>query len=97
MKHELVQLAGKIDSEFIDSEIASLYSDGGRPGIATQFVIGLFLLIRGHSPVDRARRKEAARRSPSPPTVRKAARESPDPLRQRPGVENVTPPAASPA
>src|SRR5262249_12319033 len=25
-------------------EIASLYSEGGRPGIATQFVIGLFLL-----------------------------------------------------
>src|SRR5262245_38072112 len=29
---------------FIDGEIAPLYSDGGRPGIATQFVIGLFLL-----------------------------------------------------
>ena len=42
MKHELVQLAGKIDWEFIDGEIAPLYSDGGRPGIATQFVIGLF-------------------------------------------------------
>jgi len=39
-----VQLAGKIDWEFIDGEIAPLYSDGGRPGIATQFVIGLFLL-----------------------------------------------------
>ena len=44
MRHELVQLAGKIDWEFIDGEIAPLYSDGGRPGIATQFVIGLFLL-----------------------------------------------------
>src|SRR4051795_3490651 len=44
MKHELVQLAGKIDWEFIDGEIAPLYSDSGRPGIATQFVIGLFLL-----------------------------------------------------
>lgn len=42
MRHELVQLAGKIDWEFIDGEIAPLYSDGGRPGIATQFVIGLF-------------------------------------------------------
>ena len=42
MKHELVQLAGKVDWEFIDGEIAPLYSDGGRPGIATQFVIGLF-------------------------------------------------------
>ena len=38
MRHELVQLAGEIDWEFIDGEIAPLYSDGGRPGIATQFV-----------------------------------------------------------
>src|SRR5499426_206911 len=44
MKHELVQLAGKIDWDFIDGEIAPLYSDTGRPGIATRFVIGLFLL-----------------------------------------------------
>ena len=36
MRHELVQLAGKIDWDFIDGEIAPLYSDGGRPGIATQ-------------------------------------------------------------
>ena len=35
MKHELVQLAGKIDWEFIDGEIAPLYSDQGRPGIET--------------------------------------------------------------
>ena len=33
MRHELVRLAGKIDWEFIDGEIAPLYSDGGRPGI----------------------------------------------------------------
>src|SRR5207249_3295207 len=44
MRHELVQLAGKIDWDFIDGEIALLYSDSGRPGIATRFVIGLFLL-----------------------------------------------------
>src|SRR3984893_1247588 len=44
VRHELVQLAGKIDWEFIDGEIAPLYSDGGRPGIATQFVIGFFFL-----------------------------------------------------
>jgi len=31
MKHELVQLAGKVDWEFIDREIAPLYSDKGRP------------------------------------------------------------------
>jgi IS5 family transposase len=40
MKHELVQLAGKIDWEWIDGEIAPLYSDKGRPGIETRFVIG---------------------------------------------------------
>ena len=43
MKHELVQLAGKIDWDWIDREIAPLYSDKGRPGIATRFVIGLLL------------------------------------------------------
>src|SRR5262249_1751554 len=44
MRHELVQLAGKIDWKFIAGEIAPLYSEGGRPGIATQFVIRLFFL-----------------------------------------------------
>ena len=44
MKHELVQLAGKIDWAWIDGEIAPLYSDKGRPGIETRFVIGLRLL-----------------------------------------------------
>ena len=29
---------------FIDGEIAPLYSDQGRPGIETRFVIGLLLL-----------------------------------------------------
>lgn len=43
-KHELVQLAGKIDWAWIDAEIAPLYSDKGRPGIASRFVIGLLLL-----------------------------------------------------
>ena len=44
LKHELVQLAGKIDWAWIDGEIAPLYSDKGRPGIETRFVIGLLLL-----------------------------------------------------
>jgi IS5 family transposase len=44
MKHELVQLAGKMDWDFIDREIAPLYSDKGRPGIETRFAIGLLLL-----------------------------------------------------
>ena len=56
MRHELVQFAGKIDWEFIDGEIAPpLYSDGGRPGIATQFVIGLFLLKHIYVTVRRRR------------------------------------------
>jgi hypothetical protein len=44
MKHELVQLAGKIDWDWIDREIAPLYSDNGPPGIETRFIIGLLLL-----------------------------------------------------
>jgi transposase, IS5 family len=44
MKHELVQLAGKIDWDWIDSEVAPLYSENGRPGIETRFMIGLLLL-----------------------------------------------------
>src|SRR5262245_44532381 len=44
MRHALAQPAGKVDWDFIDGEIAPLYSDCGRPGIATRFVIGLFLL-----------------------------------------------------
>jgi IS5 family transposase len=43
-KHELVQLAGKIDWAWIDAEIAPLYSDKGRPEIESRFVIGLLLL-----------------------------------------------------
>lgn len=44
MKHELVLLAGKIDWDWIDSEIAPLYSENSRPGIETRFMIGLLLL-----------------------------------------------------
>jgi transposase, IS5 family len=44
LRHELVRLAGRIDWEWIDDEIAPLYSDKGRPGIETRFVIGLLLL-----------------------------------------------------
>src|ERR1700740_3663333 len=44
MKHELVQLAARIDWGWIDREVAPLYSDNGRPGIETRFVIGLLLL-----------------------------------------------------
>jgi len=44
LKHELAQLAGKIDWDWIDGEIAPLYSENGRPGIETRFAIGLLLL-----------------------------------------------------
>ena len=45
LRHELAQLAGKIDWDWIDGEIAPLYSDQGRPGLPTRFAIGLLLLI----------------------------------------------------
>src|SRR5262245_44118158 len=41
MRHELVQLAEKVDWDFLDGEIAPLYSDNGRPGIEARFVIGV--------------------------------------------------------
>jgi transposase, IS5 family len=44
LRHELVQLGARIDWDWIDREIAPLYSDKGRPGIASRFVIGLLLL-----------------------------------------------------
>ena len=44
LKHELAQLADKIDWDWIDGEVAPLYSDKGRPGIETRFAIGLLLL-----------------------------------------------------
>ena len=44
LRHELVRLGGKIDWAWLDDEIAPLYSDKGRPGIESRFVIGLLLL-----------------------------------------------------
>ena len=44
LKHELVQLADRLDWDWIDDEVAPLYSDKGRPGIASRFVVGLLLL-----------------------------------------------------
>jgi transposase, IS5 family len=44
LKHELVLLAGKVDWDWIDGEIAPFYSENGRPGIETRFMIGLLLL-----------------------------------------------------
>jgi len=44
LRHELAQLAGQIDWDHIDGEIAPLYSDKGRLGIPTRFAIALLLL-----------------------------------------------------
>jgi transposase, IS5 family len=44
LKLELVQLADRLDWDFLDGEIAPLYGDRGRPGIEARFVIGLLLL-----------------------------------------------------
>src|SRR4051812_9244557 len=44
MKNELAQLADAIDWDWIDGEIAPLYSEKGRPGIETRFAVGLLLL-----------------------------------------------------
>ena len=44
LNHELAQFAGKVDWDWIDGEIAPLYSEKGRPGIETRFAIGLLLL-----------------------------------------------------
>ena len=44
LKHELAQLADAIDWDWLDGEIAPLYSEKGRPGIETRFAVGLLLL-----------------------------------------------------
>ena len=44
LKHELVQLADKLDWEWIDGELAERFSEQGRPATATRFMVGLLLL-----------------------------------------------------
>ena len=44
MKHELVVLAQKLDWDWIDAELAPLFSDQGRPAEPVRFMIGMFLL-----------------------------------------------------
>lgn len=43
-RHELALLADRIDWDWIDEEIAPLFSDQGRPAEPTRFMIGMFLL-----------------------------------------------------
>ena len=44
LRHELVRLAEEIDWGWIDDELAGLFSDEGRPGTETRFMVGLLLL-----------------------------------------------------
>ena len=44
MKHELVRLAQTIDWDWIDGELANCFSEAGRPGLPTRFMVGLLLL-----------------------------------------------------
>jgi IS5 family transposase len=44
MRHELVRLADAIDWDWLDSELADRFSDSGRPGTETRFMVGLLLL-----------------------------------------------------
>ena len=64
MKHELVQLAGKLDWKWMDGEIAALYSETGRPGVETRFVIGLLLLKHSYGQDKAAIQSAAQQRSP---------------------------------
>lgn len=44
LRHELVQLARRIDWAWLDEEVAPCFSDGGRPGVETRYMLGLLLL-----------------------------------------------------
>ena len=44
MKHELARLAQTIDWSWIDEQIADCFSENGRPGVPTRFMVGLLLL-----------------------------------------------------
>jgi transposase, IS5 family len=44
MKHELVRLGQTIDWAWIDEQIADCFSENGRPGVPTRFMVGLLLL-----------------------------------------------------
>jgi len=44
LEHELVRLGREVAWEWIDEEIAPLFSDKGRPGLPSRFAVGLLLL-----------------------------------------------------
>jgi len=52
MGHELVRLADEIDWDWIDAELAGLFSEDGRPATETRFMVGLLLLKHIHAASD---------------------------------------------
>ena len=44
MRHELVRLADEIDWDWLDGELAGLFSEHGRPGTPSRYMVGLLLL-----------------------------------------------------
>jgi len=48
LKHEPVRSAGTIDWAWIDAELASCFSEEGRPGLTTRFMVGPLLLKHIH-------------------------------------------------
>ncbi len=44
LEHELVRLAGTIGWDWIDTELSGCFSEEGRPGLTTRFMVGLLLL-----------------------------------------------------
>ena len=44
LKHALVKLAGEIDWGWMDDQVAGCFSEEGRPGLTTRFMVGLLLL-----------------------------------------------------
>jgi IS5 family transposase len=44
MEHELVRLAEEIDRAWLDGKLANRFSDKGRPGSESRFMVGLLLL-----------------------------------------------------
>ncbi len=54
LHHELVQLADRIDWDWIDGELADLYHTDGRPAVPTRYMIGLLLLKQIYALSDEA-------------------------------------------
>jgi len=44
MQHPLVGLAGRIDWEALDGEVAGCFGDAGRPAVPTRFMLGMLVL-----------------------------------------------------